>query len=58
MFDTKHTERRFWNCLGICRNMDLNIVVAIDLDMNFQMRNYGGLVNLMRYLLRCEKNVW
>jgi hypothetical protein len=51
-------ERRFWNCLGICRNMDLNIVVAINLDMNFQMRNYGDLVNLMRYLLRCEKNIW
>lgn len=23
--------------------------------MNFQMRNYWGLVNLMHYLLRCEK---
>jgi len=41
--------------LNICRNMDLNIVVVIGLDMNFQMRNYWGLVNLMHYLLRCEK---
>lgn len=55
MLDKEHVcgwSDVFWN---ICRNMDLNIVVVIGLDMNFQMRNYWGLVNLMHYLLRCEK---